>query len=456
MTKKIIAEQDLTKIVLKSMKRWQVPGATVGILSDGNVKAFSFGVTSRETNYPVRPDSLFQIGSISKVFTATMVMRLVAKNLLSLDVPIATYLPELKLSDKAAAKTITLRHLLSHASGLEGDRFEDNYGFGDDSLKRAIAEFDTLRQLYPPGSLWSYSNNGFSLVGAVIEQVTGKPFEAIMREQLFEPLKLERSFYFAHEAIAYPLVVGHTQVPKEKPEIARNYPLPRYVNPAGGIISNVTDLLRFGQAHMNEGSIDGKRLLPKKLTREMQMPQIDAANFAQNYGIGWAIYSNEPNVVLGHGGSTNGFQAQLTLAPDKQFAVAILTNGDAGSKVIRDVEDFVVAQYCDIRIPKRKPITMSKTDLARFTGVYKTRYTEVDIKPKDGGLRIVFSAKSVLANKTTKFPAMYAKPLSDREFLVTEGLSENSRFDFIDNSVDGGWRLRIGGRIADVSPPENG
>jgi CubicO group peptidase (beta-lactamase class C family) len=448
--RKTSPKKGLDKQVAKSLKQWKVPGTAVAILHDGKVDAHGYGVTSLETRQPVTADTLFQIGSISKVFIATLIMQLSAKGKVALDAPLATYLPEIKLAGDSAPQTVTLRHLLSHTSGVEGDRFEDLYGIGDDALSRAVAEFDTLRQLTPPGEFWTYSNNGFSLAGAVVERVTEKPFEAVMREYLLDPLKLERSFYFAHEAITYPVAVGHSQEPGKEPTIARNYPLPRYVNPAGGIISTVEDLLRFALLHLEDGTVDGKRILSKKSVREMRRPQIKAANFARAYGIGWAIYDNEDTLVFGHGGSTNGFQAQLTIVPDQSFAIATLTNGGAGEKVIRDVEDWALAHYCGIHRQEPEPIKMAKADLARFTGTYCTRYTEIAVTPKNGALRLDFSAKSVLADKVTKFPPMTAKPISDLEFIITKGLSTGYRIDFIEDG-NGSFRLRSGGRLADLA-----
>src|SRR5690606_24519514 len=207
---------ELDGVVEAAMTRWGVPGLTLGILRDGEAETRAYGVASLESGYPLRPDSLFQIGSISKVYTATLVMTFVEEGVLDLDTPVSTYLPDLVLAD---------------TSGLEGDRFTD-YGMGDDALTRAIAEFHTLRQITPPGETWAYCNSGFYLTGAIIERLTGKPFEAVMRERVFEPLGLTRSFFFAHEAITYPVAVGHSPVQPGEPahEVARRYPLPRCVN----------------------------------------------------------------------------------------------------------------------------------------------------------------------------------------------------------------------------------
>src|SRR4051794_23248857 len=201
----------LDEYVRGEMARWTVPGVAVGILRDGQRELHGYGLASIETEQPVRPETLFQIGSISKVYTATLIMQLGEEGKVALDEPVSAYLPDLKLAEAQARETITLRHLLSHTSGLFGDYFDD-FGLGDDALTRAIATFDTLRQQFAPGALWTYCNTGFALAGAIVERVTGQPFETAMRERLFKPLGLDRSFYFAHEAIVYPHAIGHNQL----------------------------------------------------------------------------------------------------------------------------------------------------------------------------------------------------------------------------------------------------
>src|SRR3954464_6807671 len=129
---------DLAGCVYDAMQHWTVPGLALGILHEGQVETHGYGVASLETGQQVRPDTLFQVGSISKVFCATLVMTLVDEGKLDLDTPIVHYLPDFKLADTAAQQAITLRQLLSHTSGIFGDDFED-FGMGDDALARAVA-----------------------------------------------------------------------------------------------------------------------------------------------------------------------------------------------------------------------------------------------------------------------------------------------------------------------------
>lgn len=446
------ATGELAEVVEREMARWTVPGLAVGILRDGRATTHGWGVTSLEMAYPVRPATLFQIGSISKVFTATLVMQLVDEGKLDLDAPIATYLPDLLLEDMAAARAITLRQLLSHSGGMDGDRFDD-FGHGDDALTRAVADYRTLPQLTPPGELWSYCNSGFNLAGAVIERVTGQVFEAAMRERVFAPLALEHACFFAHEAIVHSAAVGHTHDPEAAedaaPTIARHYPLPRCVNPAGGIITTAGDLLRFAACHLEDGAAGDERVLSPESTRAMREPQIAGANFAEHYGIGWALRTVGGARIAGHGGSTNGFQAQLTLVPDQGFAIAVLTNSGRGSAAARGIIDWALDRYCGLRAADPAPATLSPDELARYAGRYERRVASLDVAVADGGLRVTGTSTTLLADerKEVPIPPLTLRPIGANRFVVTAGESRSSAIDFV-GERDGKPRfIRVGGRI---------
>jgi len=443
------AYESLEACVLQDMGRWTVPGIAVGVLQDGRVEAHGFGVASLETRQPVTADTLFQVGSITKVYTATLIMRLVEDGTLDLDTPVIEYLPELQLADQEARRAITLRHLLSHTSGLEGDRFDD-YGMGDDALTQAIAEFQTLRQLFPPGELWTYCNAGFYLAGAVVERVTGRPFETVMRERLFEPLGVARTFFFAHEAIAYPVAVGHEQPrPETAPTVARRYPLPRAINAAGGIIATVGDLLRFAELHLREGKIDGARLLSEASVRAMQSSQTPAANFADAYGLGWALRTIGVVQVVGHGGSTNGFRAHLTLVPGTGFALALLTNGARGSAATRAIEAWALGRYRGLVQAEPPIVTLPTNDLAAFAGRYKQPLASLTIAEQDGALRVETVAHNPWTKQDEPIPPFTMAPIGPRDFRVLDGDAAGAKVDFLPAQEGKPLRVRIGGRLAD-------
>src|SRR5580658_10634149 len=175
-----------------AMTRHKVPGVALGITCDGRDFARGFGITSVNHPLPVDEETLFQIGSTTKTFTATAAMRLVEAGKLDLDTPIRTYLPEFTMRDPSVTEGATMRHLLTHTGGWEGDFFPDT-GDGDDALAKFVALMAQLPQLTPLGTVWSYNNAAFALAGRVIEVLSGKTFEAALTELVLKPLGLEHS-----------------------------------------------------------------------------------------------------------------------------------------------------------------------------------------------------------------------------------------------------------------------
>ena len=442
----------MTRRVHTAMARWHIPGAAVAVLANGERQATGFGVTSLETGYPVRPDTLFQIGSITKLFTATLTMLLVEEGKLALDTPVITYLPDLRLADADAQAHITLRMLLSHSGGFYGDFFDD-FGMGDDALRVYIAHMRTLPQQTPPGQVYAYNNAGFCLIGAIIERATGMPYETAVRERIFAPLGLTRTFFFAHEAIAYPNAVGHNQITPggDEHEVARLYPLPRATNAAGGIISTVNDLLTFAQFHFDGGvTRDGQRLLPEETVHAMWQPQIKAANGKDYYALGWETTERGGLRQIRHGGATNGFNARLTVIPERKFALAILTNSERGSVMYDEVIAAELAARFDLREPGPQPIEMSPEALAAFAGVYAKRNGTLAMTPTSNGLRVESTAFDLLTGEKKTYPPIEMRPMSASEFIVvTPGQDHNATIDFLLGD-DGRPRwARIGGRLAE-------
>jgi CubicO group peptidase (beta-lactamase class C family) len=445
-----MAEENQDAIGTAQMERWTVPGVAVGVLRGGERDLQAWGITSLETQQPTRPDTLFQIGSISKVFCATLVMTLVDEGKVDLDTPLSTYLPDLTLADEEAHRSVTLRQVLSHTSGIYGDYFDD-FGLGDDALAKSVATVSTLRQWTRPGASWAYCNVGFNLAGAIVERVLDEPFEVAMRTRVFEPLGLDHSFYFAHEAIVHSVAVGHNLVEpgKDEHEVARKYPLPRCVNPAGGIISNVNDLLSFAAFHMSDRTVDGTQVLSPESIRTMQEPQTKAANFADEWGVGWDISWVDGVKVIGHGGTTNGFQARLAVVPDRQFAIAILTNSRRGAALNDRVEAWALEHELGLHKAPPEIISLSDDVLAKVAGEYKQPQVEFTATVENGGLRLDSVGINPLTDERTSPPPLTLAPISEREFVVTAGESEGRRIDFFGGEGDTPRFIRVHGRLAE-------
>lgn len=441
---------ELGDLAEAEMARWHVPGMAVGLYRDGEFETAAFGLASLETAQPVTPDTLFQIGSISKVFTATALMQLVDEWKVELDAPVARYLAGFRLSTDEATESLTVRHLLTHTGGFWGDDFTA-HGVGDDALEKAVAALANVRQLTAPGETWSYCNAGFQVMGRIIETFGRQPVEDVIRKRVFQPLCLERSTFWAHEAITFPAAIGYNKPlePEKENQVGRPYPITRAMHPAGAIIGTVGDLLKFAAFHMGDGTADGKRVLGPAAMKMMQEPQVRAANMAPHWGLGWWIEEAGGVRVLGHGGSTNGFRATLKVCPERNFAVAALTNGSNGSAVNRAIDHWAFEHYLGLKRESPQPIAMTPAQLAKFAGRYHTPNGDGTVAVEGSGLRLEGWAKSGISGEETQLPTRHALPVSDREFLITDTEMAGSTFDFLFNA-DGTIRFRrLGGRLAD-------
>ncbi len=168
-----MSDATLPDVVEATTKQFQIPGVAVGMFADGQEVYACHGVTSLDNPLPVDTDTLYVLGSLTKPYTATMLMRLIAEGKVELDAPVQRYVPELRLKDEQAANKITVLHLLNHTSGLDWGLIIDT-GEGDDALARYVANMAQLEHIAPPGTRASYSQAGYNLVGQIIEKVTGQ------------------------------------------------------------------------------------------------------------------------------------------------------------------------------------------------------------------------------------------------------------------------------------------
>ncbi len=224
----------------------QVPGAAIAVLADGEVIDHAAGVLNKSTGVESTVDSVFQIGSITKVWTTTLIMQLVDEGKVDLDRPVRDYLPEFAIGDEEAAAAITVRQLTCHTAGFEGDIFTDT-GVGDDAVEKLVATLGSVPQLFPPGERFSYNNAGYCVLGRIIEVLRGKCWDDCVREHLFKPLGLTHAASGPYDAIRYRAAIGHvTPAPGEAPVPAPVWALPRSNSAAGSTLAmRPRDLLAF-------------------------------------------------------------------------------------------------------------------------------------------------------------------------------------------------------------------
>jgi CubicO group peptidase (beta-lactamase class C family) len=449
-TKTATFTAELLAVAREECARWSVPGMAIGVLRDGAAELVASGVASLETGFAVRPDTLFQAGSISKIVTTTLVLQLVDAGQIALDAPIVTYLPDFRLADAAATAALTMRHLLTHTGGFFGDRFDD-YGGGADALAKAVAAFDTLRQYTPPGAYWAYNNNGFQLAGRVAERLLGEPFETLVRERVFVPAGMQRTTYFADEAITYPVATGHNWIEGRGNQVAHRWARARCRNPQGGVVTCVGDLLRFAGIQLNGGESLGGRILSAESVAAMQTPQVEAIQ-APHWGLGWWIDSVDGEKVIGHGGVTNGFQAQLTLVPARSVAFALLSNGNQGGAAIRAIEGWLYRRCLSLRRSDAPAVRLPAGALGRLRGRYEGALARCTVEPdEDGALRLVTEAINPFTGDVAPPATARAEPIGGLRFRFVDGVDAGSLFDFVNGAAESAppQYLRLNNRLLD-------
>jgi CubicO group peptidase (beta-lactamase class C family) len=332
----------------------EVPGASLAVLHQDQTITATTGVVNVDTGVEVTPDAVFSIGSITKVYVATVVMRLAEAGLVDLDRPLAATLPGFRVADAETTERVAPRHLLSHTSGIAGDNFADT-GRGDEALERFVEVCRDLGQDVPFAATMSYSNTGYSLLGRLIEQVTGQVWDAAMRTWLYEPLGLERTLTQPEDALRFRTAFGHERDADGRLGLVAEWDLTRSSGPAGGVCATASELLAFARAHLDGGATAaGEPLLTEDSVREMQRPHVDVPDrwtLADHWGLGWALRGVGGRRVYGHDGNGAGQSAFLTVVPDTRTALALQTNGGDRTQLGTALFGELLRELCDLELP---------------------------------------------------------------------------------------------------------
>ena len=433
----------------------KMPGATLGILHGDDVSVFATGIINKNTGVAVTPDTLFQIGSITKAYTATIVMMLVDDGVLDIDQPVITYLPELKLADPEVTKTVTLRDLLSHRSGIGGDHFVDT-GRGDDCLEKFIETLGDIGQEHDLGATFSYCNTGYSILGRVIEKVTGKVFDQVVNERIIAPLGLTHTNTLPEEALLFTTAVGHLKLPGNDDEQRTPvWLLPRSSGPAGIVNARAADLLAFAKLHLDDGKApDGTQLLSVASVKQMQQAQIDVPDkytLGDRWGIGWILFDWDGHPVYGHDGATFGQRCYMRIVPEARLAVCLLTNGGEQHKAFDTLCREIVQEVTGIEKPRTPglPDAPPDVDLSRYAGHFVRLNVDMTLEVGDGALvgAIKTAALEGIGPDDDEDTKVVAKPVDESLFLAwMDDAPEPIAFVFFDFDGDAPKRVHFGAR----------
>ncbi len=441
----------LADYIEQSMPDWDLPGLAVAVVyQDEVVFSRGFGVKELGRPDPIDAETLFQIGSVSKSFAAGAIGALVDDGLVDWDDPIVQHLPWFQVKDPWVTRSMTIRDILSHRSGIPGDAYPV---LAVMDAREATERLSLLDNQGPLRQDYRYSNQGYGVAGLVVEAVTGMKWGDWVRQRILTPLGMHRSAASPYEiwddrfvatAFLGSAPAGAVSI-ADAPE--RNVAMPHGVardgsrrvlswqsydsmQAAGSVVSSVADLVNWIRMHLDGGSLGGEVVLREETVAEMHAPQIRTEvtglvePFADEglgaYGLGWSRSSFEERLQVSHSGGIFGFPAYVTLLPEEEAGVAVLANGSLWTPYYphREIAAWVFARL--IGAPERDwhgeimtrtraieaqvestlaaqdaariPDTAPSLPLQRYTGAYEYEYEgQAYVEMGDNGaLRVHF------------------------------------------------------------------
>jgi CubicO group peptidase (beta-lactamase class C family) len=365
------------------------PGAVCGVLADDELEVVPWGVTNVATGAPVIPTTLFQLGTITKAYTATLVMQAVNAGVISLDESVRAQLQEFTVADPAATIEITPRHLLTHTSGIEGDHLIDT-GWNADALSRYVATLAGLGQIHPTDQAYSFCNTGYAVAGRLLEQATGEHFDRVLRRRLARPLGCRATLTLPQHALLHSVAVGHVQVRGGPATRQSRWALTRSNGPMGGVMAPAGELLAFARMHVSEGrGADGVDLLAPAAVDAMQRPHIDTPVPGEAQALGWTVTRWDGLTCLGLEADTFGQRAMLRVVPERRFAICVMANSPTGAPLAQQLIERVAADLLDVEVvtgPAGARVEGATPDLDPLAGTYDRLHQRITVSiPASGG-----------------------------------------------------------------------
>lgn len=385
------ALQVLDSWVVATAATREQPGLSIGVVHDQDlIWAKGYGFADLQKKTPATPATLYRIASISKLFTSTAIMQLRDSGKLQLDDPVAKHLSWFKLRQTHAGPVITIRHLITHTSGLPREAWGTNWSDltfpTRDEMVRRLAEQETV---FPAETEWKYSNLALSLAGEVVAAVSGEPWPQYVDKHILQPLGMTATLALP-KADTPGLALGYG---RRVPGAARD--LEPFVDidgvrPAGNLASNVEDLAKFVSLQLRDKPLGGNQILKTSTLREMHRVQWLRPDWRSGWGLGFSVRRSGDQVRVGHSGSLPGHRTQIEIAPADKLGIIVLTNANDGDS-IRYVDQAFTILTPAVKQATAPPKVTAAPDPAweKYTGTYTWKHSDVEVRILNGILMMI-------------------------------------------------------------------
>jgi CubicO group peptidase (beta-lactamase class C family) len=319
----------IERFVRGEMAAQRIPGLALGITENDRITYLRGFGKADDSGRPITPKTPFIIGSLSKSFTAMAIMQLVEAGKVELDAPVQRYLPWFRVADAEASGVITVRHLLNQTSGLStktGRSFQGSGDTTDAALERAVRKLKTVKLTAPVGKTHQYSTINYSVLGLIVQVVSGRSYESYVQTEILDRLQMRDSFTSQAAAEQHGLATGyHYWFGRPR---AAELPYNRGLIPAGYLISSAADMTHYLLAQSNGGRYHGTSVLSPSGVDELHRPAVATPKTGTSYAMGWFVGPIHGIPAIHHQGETFNFHANAVLLPESRTGVIVLMNAE--------------------------------------------------------------------------------------------------------------------------------
>ncbi len=433
--------KNLAQRVAEVAPRCAVPGVSIAVFRDGELHTATAGVLNSETGVLVTTDSLFYVGSVTKACVGTAIMILAEQGKINLEAAITRYLPGMNLAGEPCPPSLTVRQLLSHTSGIDGDFFIDT-GPDDDCLAKYVERCIEVPLICEPGEAYSYCNAGYSILARIAERATGQVWDALLRQTLFEPLGMTNAFTLPADVARLVVSAGHMEAGGQTKPLP-DHALPRCLGPAGfSLMTTPTDLVTLGRLLLDKGrATSGKRVLSELSVAAMTSPAIELPD-GTHWGLGWKLQNWGGELVISHDGGMMGQAANLWIVPKHRLVYAQCANGGRSVEMHREVMFSLFAEYGLHEPATPEPDPNWKFDPTPYEGRFENIGITIDLARTEGGLNLHGVQK--------QFPSpvdLLLRPIDKERFVTQLGGSQPIIMSFSKFDARGVPQLFYAGRL---------